>query len=60
MPPGAGPGAPAGQPGQPGLTGHPVSPGEPASSFDEHEDDASGDPFSEEPDNSGPGTDSNQ
>jgi len=44
---------------QPEPTGHTVTPGEPAPSFDEHEDDGSADPFSHEPEDGGPDSSSN-
>ena len=58
VPGGVPPGAPPGQQSPEGVTGHPVSAGEPAPSFDEHADDAGTEPFADEPEDSGPGTDS--
>jgi len=62
---GGGAGQPGGMPGAPpapqspdGVTGHPVQAGDAAPSLDEHADDAGAEPFGDEPEDGGPGTDS--
>ena len=44
---------------QPEPTEHAVAPGEAAPSFDEHDDDASADPFSQDPEDGGSDNSSN-